>query len=127
MGYYDKLPMSELIGKVFTKVYKDDETIVLENDEQTYELAHDQCCCEDVTIDDIWGDLSNLENAEITYSERTTSEDNPKPDSYGSSTWTFFKIATVKGWVDIRFYGTSNGYYSEDADLYKTRDINEEE
>lgn len=74
----------------------------------------------EVIIDDIIGDLDDLINSPILVAELVTSQHDdpnpllpPKKDNRGSWVWSFYKFATAKGYVDIKWWGTSNGYYSE--------------
>ena len=47
---------------------------------------------------------------------------NSNEDSSGSETWSFYLIGTNDGWCNFRWYGSSNGYYSESVELYKITD-----
>lgn len=79
-------------------------------DGRTFELYHDQDCCEDVQIEDVCGDLSDLVG-EVLTAEEVAGESTYEDDS--SQTWTFYRIGTARGLVTVRWLGTSNGYYSE--------------
>ena len=118
----------ELKGKTLvtiTKAVSEDEIIFTTSDGHSYKLYHDQSCCESVTIEDICGDFSDLLHApllevEESVSEGETPEGVPTPEYQDESfTWTFYKLSTIKGSVTIRWYGESNGYYSESVDFVK--------
>ncbi len=85
-------------------------------DGRVFWLVHEQDCCESVNIESIVGDLSDLEGEPILLAEESTREAT-KAEAADSGTWTFYKFATRKGYVDIRFFGESNGYYSERVDF----------
>jgi uncharacterized protein (TIGR02996 family) len=85
-----------------------------------YRLYHHQNCCEIVSIEDIIGDLDDLVGFPLTIAEESTSFENPKAKANKDEfAWTFYRFATVKGYVTIRWYGTSNGYYSMGVDFEK--------
>ena len=113
--------MKEVLNKIFFKIEKlEDEIKFYCSDGYLYTMKHWQDCCESVTIDTIDGDLSDLIGSKILMAE-CESKDGTTNDEYSeSSTWTFYKFATIKGYVTIRWYGTSNGYYSESVDFYRS-------
>lgn len=103
----------DLRGRVLTRVEQigNDELRFYLTDDHYVKLYHQQDCCESVTIEDIVGDLNDLVETPLLLVEETSSRGDD--DGYESSTWTYYRFRTIKGSVDIRWYGTSNGYYSE--------------
>lgn len=117
----------ELNGKTLKRVEQTSEDrIEFECDDGvTYALYHSQDCCETVVVESITGDLSDLVGTPILLAEEAESHEDPAgytPEYHPESqTWTFYKLRTIKGSVDIRWHGTSNGYYSESVSFAKTQ------
>ena len=118
--------VSILKGKILKdiKIEGNENIFFIDEDGIEYEMFHDYDCCENVYIEDICGDINNLIGSEIIMAEEVINKDlSPLNEFDESYTWTFYKFATVKGYVTIRWYGESNGYYSERVDFV----INDEE
>jgi hypothetical protein len=131
------LVFSDLIGRTLYSCVaqrgcdREDEAIIFTLDDgQKFKLYHSQDCCESVRIDDICGELEDLVGSTILQAEENTnhnenttevreSEDAHEEYQDESYTWTFYRIATMKGQVVIRWYGSSNGYYSESVSFGK--------
>lgn len=131
MSYYDlydqQKPFSDLIGKTLAAVTGEaggEEIRFMCDDGSEYLMYHCQDCCEGVSIESIVGDLSDLIGRPILKAEETTSSETPEGYNHDyepeSQTWTFYKLATIKGYVDIRWFGSSNGYYSESVSFAQT-------
>jgi hypothetical protein len=114
----------DLKGKVLKEVAVEDYEIrFVTVDGDIYRMFHYQDCCESVYVESVVGDVQDLVGEPILVAEEVTSYDNPEDAEVSeyqeSFTWTFYKLATRKGYVDIRWYGESNGYYSERVSFEK--------
>ena len=113
--------MAQMLGKTFVQV-----TGSVDSDEMLFEtaqgerflFAHMQDCCETVRINDITGVLEDLVGEPLLIAEEVSGATEPDEEHYESYTYTFYKFATRKGYVDVRWLGESNGYYSESVELF---------
>lgn len=113
------------------------------NEGRKFQMHYYDDCCASYSVEDVIGDIKDLIGSPLTMAELVVSgepdaatiaerkaayekkkaEDGENFYPYGpspengwkdeSETWSFYKFATVKGYVTIRWYGSSNGYYSE--------------
>lgn len=114
---------SDILGKTITKITGaevESKYILFEcSDGSKYLMFHQQECCEDVYVEDICGDVEKLIGHPLFKTEVASKKTDASEDY--SATWTFYHLATIKGYVDIRWYGTSNGYYSEEVGFAKVK------
>ena len=126
MDWKDAVDMQEglrsMIGRTFVQVkgsVGDDEMVFVDNLGERFVFTHFQDCCECVDINDIVGDLQDLVGEPLLIAEQVEGSvpADFEDDYIESYTFTFYKFATRKGYVDVRWLGESNGYYSEGVDL----------
>lgn len=142
------MDFKELTGKKITEIrglskgseHVEFDTVGPDDAKKTYVLAYYQDCCASCDIEEIHGDMGDLIGEPILLAECVESSEpdtetagrrvKEKADAeakgeyysdyqYESETWAFYKIATIKGSVTIRWYGSSNGYYSEMASFHE--------
>jgi hypothetical protein len=110
----------DIIGKTITRIERitdgEDQLHFYFDTGEKWVMLHYQDCCEYVYIENIIGDLDDLIGSPLTMAEERCGEN---PYASESGTWTFYTFATIKGYVDIRWNGESNGYYSESVSFGK--------
>lgn len=117
-NYWEKPPFgfADIVGKTPVKIIVDEDEIVFEfSDGLVCKFYHLQDCCESVSVEDVNGDWNDLIDTPLLVAEERCSHESCE---YGDTeTWTFYTFRSIKGSVDVRWYGTSNGYYSESVDF----------
>ena len=113
---------ADMLGHTIVEVNSADSDVVVFQMENGQEcrLYHEQDCCESVSVESVNGTYDDLIGSPLTFVDEETSNENPpdtdKPTYQDDSfTWTTYTLTTAKGTVRIRWYGESNGYYSEDV------------
>lgn len=118
MSNFNRTIFEPLIGEIITKIEGAEEgseeiCFTLENG-NILRMYHEQDCCEYVRVEDIGGNIEDLIGKPILLAEEVTNEGDLEWDC--TCTWTWYHFATIKGYVTIRWFGESNGYYSERVD-----------
>lgn len=78
---------------------------------------HVQDCCESVYIAQVDSSVERHIGAEAYFIEEKSNSGYGKKGYAESYTETFYTLKTSKGYLDWRWVGESNGYYSESVDM----------
>ena len=98
-----------------------DEVTIKFTDGSCLKFYHKQDCCETVLLEDF--DITPewlIDSKIISIEERISRSEegvNPLNDWAESYTWSFYVIKTSSSTMVLRWYGESNGWYSETVDI----------
>lgn len=129
-GYRDDISIASLLGETITEIQgmeKGSEEVTFRSASgRSWCMWYEPDCCAGCDIEDVCGDVADLIGSPIVMAEDVSNDaslvppQDPKGYSAESETWTFVKLATAKGYVTLRWYGSSNGYYSEEPSFRET-------
>jgi hypothetical protein len=122
-----EISFTTLTGLVLEKlvVSKNRDEIEIQASGRKFIMNHDQDCCENVMVESVQGNVSHALGEKIIDATMTSNK-NDEPQSPNlpqaiytneSWTWTYYTIRTQSETIVIRWYGASNGYYSESVDF----------
>lgn len=122
---YSVEELSKVLGKIPEHIWEIDnqELYIKFFDGYVLKMYHEQDCCETVVIEDVAGDWSDLVGKPLLVADIRTSREDPNIETVNnywddSNTWTFYTFRGNGGSVDVRWHGSSNGYYSEEVENY---------
>ena len=118
---------SVLQGLTMEKFVPCREDIRIRASGREFLMQHDQDCCEEVGVESVTGCVARAVGEVITDAVVHTNKDEPgRADEHGyiaeSHTWTYYTIRTQSETIVIRWYGSSNGYYSEEVSFYEEKE-----
>jgi hypothetical protein len=134
MGRYDyDVKFSDLEGKKVVKVEGlergSEKVTFICDDGEKFSMEYFRDCCASCSVEDVCGDPADLIGTIVRAEDPSSLDEfneekeaklqtggDYMPESY---TWTFFIVGTTKGTLTIRWYGSSNGYYSESPSFYR--------
>ena len=119
MTTYGDADIKRMVGVTMKSVVNDgdDQLVFSAEDGRRFVFYYEPDCCASCHIEEVCGDLSDLEGSPIVEAEEVSNYEHEAPPNADSYTWTFYRFSTVKGTVTVRWLGESNGYYSESVTL----------
>lgn len=117
-NYNDSNIINRTITGVDIATYDGNDAVVLYFDNGYYfAMYHSRMCCENIELidedNDDYQSLRGLVGAKLLKIEVTSNK--PEVPEAESETWTFYNLVTTRDVVQLRWYGSSNGYYSEEV------------
>lgn len=113
------MTIKRLVGEIIENFDIDGDTVRIQTQSgRIFLIQHQQDCCESVSIESVDGDVRHLIGKVICEAEEDYPDDAPPEGrGYDSYTWSRYKFVTDDATVVTRWFGESNGYYGETADI----------
>lgn len=123
MSWYDRklVDFDILIGETIVSISGMDtggvEVVIETASGRTFRMYHVQDCCENVYIDATYGCANSILNKVV---DETTYFTDNYDGAYESGTISRFRIYCDGDYFEVKWIGTSNGYYGEGVSFYET-------